>query len=128
MRESMHAIQKEFPSRAAMCIVSLFDDTICSQKCNRHRCFGKRRPRGNTIIMHDPISILRGGHIYWGHRFLREDGDGRTRQTIFFENRLRCDPSGYTRFASDDPTMNERASALLAQMVDSTAGPNDGTG
>jgi len=68
--------------------------------------------------MHDKFTMTRHGKLHEARRFLREDDAGRIYQTIFYLDTARCDPAGYTRFATDDSAMNSAADALLAAMVD----------
>jgi hypothetical protein len=70
--------------------------------------------------VHDNFSIRCNGEVCWGSRYLREHL-GKTYQTVFYLNRLRADPVGYARFATDDSAMNDAAHKMLADMVNARA-------
>ena len=67
--------------------------------------------------MYDTIFINRYGHGYQGRRFLRWD-EGSTFQTVFYEDRLRCDPLRYTGSDTDHSVMKAAADEMLTEMVD----------
>lgn len=67
--------------------------------------------------MHDTITIWHNGGACVGARYLRSEDRG-VYQSIFYRGRCRCDPTGYARFAADDPAMNVVAERLLAELAD----------
>jgi hypothetical protein len=66
--------------------------------------------------MFDQIAIQVEGSTMRGRRFLRLQ-EGKTYQTLFYADRIRCDPVGYVQFSNVDPVMNLAATRLIREMA-----------